>query len=87
MPVDPQASPAWVLLYDVARRVPGHGQERGQFNETRYDGSEPDRTGLLNNQLTRKRIETAVERELTKKGLTQVGLKQHPDLSFTIGWG
>src|SRR5574338_1654802 len=44
-----------------------------------------NRTGLLSNHLTRKRIETAVERELAKKSLTQVGLEQHPDL-FVHYW-
>ena len=36
--------------------------------------------GVLSNSLTRKRIETALERELTKKGLRPVGLEQNPDL-------
>ena len=39
-----------------------------------------NQTGILNNSLTRKRIETAVARELAKKGLRQVEVDQHPDL-------
>lgn len=39
-----------------------------------------NQTGVLSNNLTRKRIEGAVARELTKKGLRQVGLDQSPDL-------
>ncbi len=39
-----------------------------------------NQSGVLSNSLTRKRIETAVARELTKKGLRQVGLDQDPDL-------
>jgi hypothetical protein len=37
-------------------------------------------TGLLNNSLMRKRIESAVSRELTKKGLQAVNVDEHPDL-------
>jgi len=36
--------------------------------------------GILDNSLTRKRIESIVARELTSKGLQQVELDQHPDL-------
>ena len=35
---------------------------------------------ILDNSLTRKRIESIVARELTKKGLQQVEVGQHPDL-------
>ena len=38
------------------------------------------KTGLLDNSLTRKRIEMGVSRELTKKGLQEVKLDEHPDL-------
>jgi Domain of unknown function (DUF4136) len=38
------------------------------------------KTGLLDNSLTRKRIETGVSRELTKKGLQEVKMDEHPDL-------
>ena len=38
------------------------------------------KTGLLDNSLTRKRIETAVSRELTKKGLREVKMDERPDL-------
>jgi len=38
------------------------------------------KTGLLNNSLTRKRIETAVSREHTKKGLQEVKMDERPDL-------
>ena len=38
------------------------------------------KTGLLDNSLTRKRIETSVSRELTKKGLQEVKMDAHPDL-------
>ncbi len=44
-----------------------------------------NQAGVLSNNLTRKRIETAVARELTKKGLREVGLDQHPDL-FVHYW-
>lgn len=36
--------------------------------------------GVLNNSLTRGRIESIVEQELNKKGLQKVTLEQHPDL-------
>lgn len=36
--------------------------------------------GVLNNSLTRKRLETILSRELSQKGLRQVGLEDHPDL-------
>jgi hypothetical protein len=42
--------------------------------------TEITKTGLLDNSLTRKRIETAVSRELTKKGLQEVTPDEHPDL-------
>ena len=38
------------------------------------------KTGLLDNSLTRKRIETGVSRELTKKGLREVKMDERPDL-------
>ena len=38
------------------------------------------KTGLLDNSLTRKRIETGVSRELTKKGLQEVKMDERPDL-------
>ncbi len=38
------------------------------------------KTGLLDNSLTRKRIETAVSRELTKKGLREVKMDERPDI-------
>ena len=38
------------------------------------------KTGLLDNSLTRKRIETGVSRELTQKGLREVKMDEHPDL-------
>ena len=38
------------------------------------------KTGLLDNSLTRKRIEAGVSRELTKKGLREVKMDEHPDL-------
>ena len=42
--------------------------------------TETNKGGIFDNSLTRKRIESAVGRELTGKGLRQVGLDQHPDL-------
>ncbi|MET0515778.1 MAG: DUF4136 domain-containing protein [Nitrospiraceae bacterium] len=39
-----------------------------------------NQNGVLANSLVRKRIETAIARELTKKGMSQVGLDQNPDL-------
>jgi uncharacterized protein DUF4136 len=36
--------------------------------------------GIYDNSLMQKRIESAVARELTAKGLRQVGLDEHPDL-------
>lgn len=36
--------------------------------------------GVLDNSLTRKRLETILGRELTQKGLQQVALDEHPDL-------
>ena len=39
-----------------------------------------NQSGVLTNSLTRKRIETAIARELTKKGMSQVGVDQNPDL-------
>lgn len=52
-----------------------------QFHTFTFAGmTDLNQTGMLNNSLTRKRIETAVTRELTKKGLKQVELDQHPDL-------
>jgi hypothetical protein len=47
--------------------------------------SDLNQTGVLSNNLTRKRIETAITRELTKKGLRLVGLEQNPDL-FVHYW-
>lgn len=38
------------------------------------------KTGLLDNSLARKRIEAAVSRELTKKGLREVKMDDRPDL-------
>lgn len=38
------------------------------------------KTGLPDNSLTRKRIETGVSRELTQKGLQEVKPDEHPDL-------
>jgi hypothetical protein len=38
------------------------------------------KTGLLDNSLTRKRIETGVSRELTKKGLLEVKMDERPDV-------
>ena len=38
------------------------------------------KTGLLDNSLVRKRIEAAVLRELTKKGLREVKIDERPDL-------
>ena len=43
--------------------------------------SDLNQTGVLSNSLTRNRIETAITRELTKKGLRLVNLEQSPDLS------
>lgn len=40
-----------------------------------------NKDGILDNSLTRKRIESIVARELTGKGLRQVESDQHPDLS------
>src|SRR5262245_49626246 len=40
-----------------------------------------DKGGIYDNTLTQKRIETAVARELTAKGLRQVGLDEQADLS------
>ncbi|HXV69118.1 MAG TPA: DUF4136 domain-containing protein, partial [Nitrospira sp.] len=39
-----------------------------------------NQAGVLSNSLTRTRIETAIDEELTKKGMRQVGLDQNPDL-------
>jgi Domain of unknown function (DUF4136) len=39
-----------------------------------------NQAGVLSNNLTRKRIETALTRELTKKNLRHVELDQNPDL-------
>ena len=39
-----------------------------------------NQAGVLSNNLTRKRIETALTGELTKKNLRQVDLDQNPDL-------
>ena len=39
-----------------------------------------NQAGVLNNNLTRKRIETALTGELAKKNLQKVELDQHPDL-------
>ena len=39
-----------------------------------------NQAGVLSNSLTRKRIETALAGELTKKNLQQVGLNENPDL-------
>jgi hypothetical protein len=39
-----------------------------------------NQSGVLTNSLTRKRIEGAIARELTKKGLSQIELGQNPDL-------
>jgi hypothetical protein len=36
--------------------------------------------GVLNNSLTRKRLETIIAEELTRKGLTQVAIDQSPDV-------
>ena len=36
--------------------------------------------GIYDNSLMQKRVETAVGRELSAKGLRQVGLDEHPDL-------
>lgn len=44
-----------------------------------------NQAGVLSNSLIRKRIETAIARELTQKGLKQVGLDQNPDL-FVHYW-
>ena len=44
-----------------------------------------DQAGLLSNSLIRKRIETAIGQELTKKGLKSVTLEQKPDL-FVHYW-
>ena len=38
------------------------------------------KTGLLDNSLTRKRIETSISRELTKKGVREVNMDERPDL-------
>jgi Domain of unknown function (DUF4136) len=38
------------------------------------------KTGLLDNSLVRKRIEAAVSRELTKKGLQEVKMDDRPDI-------
>lgn len=38
------------------------------------------KTGLLDNSLTRKRIEGGISRELTKKGLREVKMDERPDL-------
>jgi len=40
-----------------------------------------NKAGILDNSLTRKRIESIVARELTAKGLRQAELDQNPDLS------
>lgn len=45
------------------------------------------KTGLLDNSLTRKRIESAVSRELTKKGLQEVKMGEHPDLLINYWLG
>ena len=42
--------------------------------------TETNKGSVFDNSLTRKRIESAVGRELTGKGLQQVGLDQNPDL-------
>ncbi len=39
-----------------------------------------NQNGVLANSLVRKRIETAIARELTKRAVSQVGLNQNPDL-------
>jgi Domain of unknown function (DUF4136) len=39
-----------------------------------------NQAGVLSNSLMRKRIESAIARELTKKGLNHVELDQNPDL-------
>jgi hypothetical protein len=41
---------------------------------------EANKGGIYDNSLMEKRIESAVVRELTGKGLRQVGLDEHPDL-------
>ena len=52
-----------------------------QFHTFAYAGlTDITRTGLLDNSLTRKRIEAAVTRELTQKGLREVTVDEHPDL-------
>ncbi len=52
-----------------------------KFQTFAFEGmSDLNQTGVLSNNLTRKRIETAITRELTNKGLRLVGLEQSPDL-------
>ncbi len=52
-----------------------------QFHTFAYAGlTDITKTGLLDNSLTRKRIEAAVTRELTQKGLKEVTVDERPDL-------
>ena len=44
-------------------------------------GHEIDKTGLLENSLVRKRVETLVSRQLQARGLREVPLDQNPDLT------
>ena len=52
-----------------------------QFHTFAFGGlTDITKTGLLDNSLVRKRIESALLRELTKKGLREVKAEERPDL-------
>jgi len=44
-------------------------------------GQEIEKTGLLENSLVRKRVETLISRQLQARGLQEVPLDQNPDLT------
>lgn len=53
----------------------------GRFRSFTFAGlTDLNQGGVLNNSLTRKRIETIIARALVQKGLQQVALDEHPDL-------
>ena len=53
----------------------------GAFKTFAFAGlADVNKGGIYDNSLMQKRIESAVVRELTAKGLRQVGLDEHPDL-------
>jgi hypothetical protein len=62
--------------------------EFSEFRTFAFSGlTDRDQGGVLDNSLLRKRIEEMVDRQLTAKGLWQVGVEDRPDLlvHFWVG--